>query len=159
MTEFEMILRLVLALVLGAFIGVERIHAGKSAGIRTLGLVALGSALFTIISEDVVAGYPGLDVDPLRVGAQIVTGIGFLGAGMIIFKQDHLSNLTTAAGVWVAAGIGMSVGFGMYGVGIAVTILVIITFSLMLNLEIYVKRLFNKNNHSQKNDLTESAMK
>lgn len=142
MTEFEMIMRLVLALVLGALIGVERVHAGKSAGIRTLGLVALGSALFIIISESVLSGYSGVDADPLRVAAQIVTGIGFLGAGMIIFKEDRLSNLTTAAGVWVAAGIGMAVGFGMYSVAIAVTLLVIITFSLMLQLEIYLKKIF-----------------
>jgi len=144
MTEFEMITRLVIALTLGSLIGIERIHAGKSAGIRTLGLVALGSAFFIVISEFVLSGYLGGGADPMRVGSQIVTGIGFLGAGMIIFKEDHLSNLTTAAGVWVAAAIGMAVGFGMYSVAIAVTVLVIITFSAMLRLENYIKKILKK---------------
>ena len=144
MTDIEMIIRLVVALVLGSLIGIERVHAGKSAGIRTLGLVALGSALFIIISESVIASYPGIDADPLRVGAQIVTGIGFLGAGMIIFKEDRLSNLTTAAGVWVAAAIGMAVGYGMYSIARTVTVLVIVTFSLVLHLENYLKKILNK---------------
>ena len=142
MTEYEMIIRLVLALFLGALIGVERVHAGKKAGIRTLGLVALGSALFIIISESVIAGY-GFEIDPLRMAANIVTGVGFLGAGMIIFNGDSLSNLTTAAGVWVAAAIGMAVGFGMYTIAVTVTTLVIITFTLMWNLENYLKKKFD----------------
>lgn len=144
MTEFEMIGRLVLALILGALIGVERVHAGKSAGIRTLGLVALGSALFIVISESVLGSTVYTDADPLRVAAQIVTGIGFLGAGMIILKEDHLSNLTTAAGVWVAAAIGMAVGFGMYSIAIAVTVLVIITFTLMWQGEKFLKKKFGQ---------------
>lgn len=150
MTEIEMIIRLVVALLLGSLIGIERVYAGKSAGMRTLGLVALGSALFIVISESVLAEYTGIDADPLRVGAQIVTGIGFLGAGMIIFKEDHLSNLTTAAGVWVAAAIGMAVGYGMMSVAIAVTVLVILTFSLMLRFENFIKKIFNNNSFPQK---------
>ena len=130
MSELEIICRLVLALVLGALIGIERVHAGKAAGIRTLGLVSLGAALFIVISESVVANY-GYEIDPLRVASNVVTGIGFLGAGIIIFRNDHLSNLTTAAGVWIAAAIGTAVGFGMYTIAIAVTLLVIITFTLM----------------------------
>lgn len=150
MTEIEMITRLVVALVLGSLIGIERVYAGKSAGMRTLGLVALGSALFIVISESVLANYSGMDIDPLRVGAQIVTGIGFLGAGMIIFKEDHLSNLTTAAGVWVAAAIGMAVGYGMFTVATTVTVLVIMTFSLMLRFENFMKTIFNKMNKTTK---------
>ena len=159
MTEIEMIVRLVVALILGAMIGIERVHAGKSAGIRTLGLVALGSAAFTVISEFVIIQYPGLDADPLRLVAQVVSGIGFLGAGMIIFKEDRLSNLTTAAGVWVAAGVGMAAGFGLYFLAITITILVIITFSLMLNFEKYIRKIFNKHHHGQRNDLSESDLK
>ena len=138
-----MITRLVVALVLGALIGIERVHAGKSAGIRTLALVALGSALFVVISENIVASY-NFDVDPLRMAANIVTGVGFLGAGMIIFKGNSLSNLTTAAGVWVADAIGMASGFGMYSIAITVTVLVIITFTVMWNLENYLKKKFGK---------------
>ena len=147
MTEYEMILRLVLALILGALIGIERVHAGKSAGVRTLGLVALGASLFIVISESVVRSY-GFEVDPLRVAANVVMGVGFLGGGMIIFNGDSLSNLTTAAGVWVAAAIGMAVGFGMYGVAIVTTLLVIITFTLMWHIEEYLKKLFGKRKKS-----------
>ena len=143
MNEYTIILRLVLALFLGALMGVERVHAGKKAGLRTLGLVSLGSALFVVISEIVVAEY-AYQIDPLRVASNVVTGIGFLGAGMIIFKEDHVSNLTTAAGVWLAAAIGTAVGFGLYTAAITVTILVILTFSLMWNLEIYIKNFFAK---------------
>ncbi len=150
MTEIEMIIRLVVALVLGALIGIERVHAGKSAGIRTLGLVAMGSALFIVVSELVLQKYGAVDADPLRVAAQIVTGIGFLGAGMIIFKEDHISNLTTAAGVWVAAAIGVATGFGLYAIAIAVTTLVIITFSLMLRIEVFLKRKFGQKTEPRK---------
>ena len=142
MIEYEMILRLGLALLFGALIGVERVRAGKKAGIRTLALVSMGSALFVVISELVVAQYGHYDLDPLRVTAQIVTGIGFLGAGMIIFKGDHVSNLTTAAGVWVAAAIGVATGFGMYSIAVAVTVLVIVTFTVMWDVEVYLKKRF-----------------
>jgi putative Mg2+ transporter-C (MgtC) family protein len=142
MNEYDMILRLVVALLLGALIGVERVHAGKSAGIRTLGLVSLGSALFIVVSELVLSRYGAVGADPLRVAAQIVTGIGFLGAGMIIMKEDHVSNLTTAAGVWVAAAIGVATGFGLYTLAITVTTLVIITFTLMWNVEVMLKNKF-----------------
>ena len=138
MSEIEIITRLILALFLGALIGIERVHAGKAAGIRTLGLVSLGAALFIVISESVVANY-GYEIDPLRVASNVVTGIGFLGAGIIIFRNDHLSNLTTAAGVWLAAAIGTAVGFGMYTIAIAVTLLVIVTFTLMWRGEQYLK--------------------
>lgn len=142
MNEFEIIIRLVLALFLGALIGVERVHAGKRAGVRTLALVSLGAALFVVVSETVVGRY-GYEIDPLRVAASIVSGIGFLGAGMIILnKQDRLANLTTAAGVWVAAAIGSATGFGMYLTAIVVTALVIITFTWMWSFEDYLRKHF-----------------
>jgi putative Mg2+ transporter-C (MgtC) family protein len=143
MFEYAIIIRLVVALILGALIGVERVHAGKRAGVRTLGLVSMGAALFIIISEVVISQY-GYDVDPLRIAANIVSGIGFLGAGMIILQDDKLANLTTAAGVWVAAAIGTAVGFGMYLPAIVVTILVVITFTWMWDFENFLKQRFNK---------------
>ena len=143
MNEYEIIIRLIVALVLGALIGVERVHAGKRAGLRTLGLVSLGSALFIVISEYVIASY-GYEIDPLRVASNIVTGIGFIGAGMIIFQGSHVTNLTTAAGVWLAAAIGTAVGFGMYTTAVAVTVLVIITYTFMWNLENFLKKAFGK---------------
>jgi putative Mg2+ transporter-C (MgtC) family protein len=143
MFEYEIIIRLVVALILGALIGVERVHAGKRAGVRTLGLVSMGAALFIVISELVINQY-GYDIDPLRIAANIVSGIGFLGAGMIILQDDKLANLTTAAGVWVAAAIGTAVGFGMYLPAIVVTILVVITFTWMWDFENFLKQRFNK---------------
>lgn len=148
MTEYEVVLRLVLALILGSLIGVERIHAGKSAGVRTLGLVSLGAALLVVISETIVNRY-GYDIDPLRVTSSIVSGIGFLGAGLIILRDHHLSNLTTAAGVWVAAAIGIAVGFGMYFSSIVVTLLVIVTFTWMWDFEEYLKTKFVKRRDKQ----------
>lgn len=141
MYEFEIIIRLSLALFLGALIGVERVHAGKRAGVRTLGLVSLGTALFIVISETIIARY-GYEIDPLRVASNIVTGIGFLGAGMIILRKHRLANLTTAAGVWVAAAIGTAAGFGMYTIAIVVTALVIITFTWMWSFEDYLRKHF-----------------
>ena len=145
--NYEIIGRLMLSLLLGGLLGVERIHAGKTAGVRTFALVALGSALFIIISEQIIARY-GYQIDPLRVASSLVTGIGFLGAGMIVFHQNHISNLTTAAGMWLSAAIGAAVGFGLYLESITVSVLVIITFTLMWNVEVYLKRRFGiiKNN-------------
>ncbi len=151
MNELEILLRLVLALFLGALLGVERVHAGKSAGIRTLGLVSLGSAFFIVISIVVLEQY-GYAADPLRMAASIVSGIGFLGAGMIIFQNDHLANLTTAAGVWVSAAIGMAVGFGMYFASILVTVLVIITFTLMWNFEHRIRNHFLQDKLNRKEE-------
>ncbi len=139
--NYEIIIRLVLALVLGALLGIERLHAGKTAGLRTFALISLGSAVFIIISEQIVNSY-GFEVDPLRVAASLISGIGFLGAGMIIFQRDHIANLTTAAGVWVSAAIGMAVGFGLYLEAIVVTFLVIFTFTAMWNIENKLKKRF-----------------
>lgn len=143
MNEIELIIRLVLAMILGGLIGVERIHAKKKAGVRTLALVSLGAALFIVISETVVGRY-AYEVDPLRVASNVVIGVGFLGAGLIILRDDGIANLTTAAGVWVAAAIGAAVGFGMYIPAAIVTLLVIITFTLMWNVERRLKRTFHQ---------------
>ena len=101
--------RLALAAALGMVIGVERTYRAKTAGIRTHFLVALGSALFMIVSR---YGFDGAG-DPGRVAAQIVSGIGFLGAGTIIMQKHVVHGLTTAAGMWVAAGIGMASAAGL----------------------------------------------
>ena len=118
----ELILRLVLAGVLGALIGAEREYRAKVAGIRTHLLVALGAALMMIVSR---YGFGGQS-DPARVAAQIVSGVGFLGAGAIIVQRNSVHGLTTAAGIWVAAGIGMAIAAGLYAVGIATTVLSLI---------------------------------
>ncbi|MDA1127534.1 MAG: MgtC/SapB family protein [Chloroflexi bacterium] len=119
--EIEIAIRLVLATLFGAAIGYERRNADKPAGLRTLSLVAVGSALFTIISAF------GFDTsDQSRVAAQIVTGVGFLGAGTILRSGVSISGLTTAATIWATAAIGMAVGSGLYIASVAGTVLILI---------------------------------
>ena len=117
-----MVLRLVLAVALGGVIGAEREYRGKVAGTRTHLLVALGSALMLLVSRYGFSD-PG---DSGRVAAQIVSGIGFIGAGAIMVDRQSVHGLTTAAGIWVAAGIGMATAAGLYGLAIATTILALI---------------------------------
>jgi len=120
----EMILRLLLAAVLGAGIGYQRERAGKPAGLRTHILIAIGSALFTVVS---MFGFGG-QVDPSRVAAGVVTGIGFIGAG-VIFRGMRMDGpvvgLTTAASIWVTAAIGLAAGVGMYLVAVVIAVLAV----------------------------------
>ena len=126
-TYFEITVRLSLALILGGAIGIEREYRAKEAGFRTHFLVALGSALFCIVSQ---YGF-GIDLkDSSRVAAQVVSGIGFLGAGTIIFQKNVVRGLTTAAGLWVTAAIGLACGTGMYVAAAVATAMV------MLGLEV-----------------------
>ena len=133
--DIDFIIRLCVAGLLGAGIGIERELRAKEAGIRTHFLVALGSSLMMIVSQHgfgdlmPVIGYGRFD--PSRVAAQIVSGIGFLGAGMIIFRKESVQGLTTAAGLWVAAGIGMAIGGGMYILGMTATVLALICFEVL----------------------------
>ena len=126
-STLELILRLALAAFLGGLIGAEREYRAKVAGVRTHLLVALGAALMMIVSR---YGFDGHG-DPSRVAAQIVSGIGFLGAGAIIVQKHAIHGLTTAAGIWVAAGIGMAVAAGLYTVALATT------FFALLGLEAF----------------------
>jgi putative Mg2+ transporter-C (MgtC) family protein len=116
----DMLVRLLVATILGALVGYEREHKGKPAGVRTHGMVALGAALFTLVS---VYGFAG-NHDPGRVAAQVVTGIGFLGAGAILHLRRSVQGLTTAASLWVTAAIGLAVGVGMLAMSAATAILV-----------------------------------
>ena len=119
----DLIMRLSLALVLGGAIGLEREYRAKEAGFRTHFLVALGSALFCVVSQ---FGF-GFDLkDSSRVAAQVVSGIGFLGAGTIIFQKNMVRGLTTAAGLWVTAAIGLACGTGLFAVAAITTGLVLI---------------------------------
>ncbi|MCI6119365.1 MAG: MgtC/SapB family protein [Prevotella sp.] len=119
----DITLRLVAAMVLGGSIGIEREFRSKDAGFRTHFLVALGSALFTVVSQ---YGF-GIDLkDSSRVAAQVVSGIGFLGAGTIIFQKNMVRGLTTAAGLWVTAAIGLACGTGLYLIAAITTTLVLV---------------------------------
>ena len=128
----ELMLRLFAAALMGGAIGLEREYRAKEAGLRTHFLVALGSALFMVISqfgfEQIQEMHPLLNarLDPSRIAAQVVSGIGFIGAGIIIFQKHVVKGLTTAAGMWVTAAIGMTCGAGMYELAIASTIMVLI---------------------------------
>ena len=137
-------LKLVVALVLGGLIGTERaILARQTAGTRTFGLVALGACLFIVIANYINSAYLGvLNFEPLQLATGIITGIGFIGGGLIIFRGDTLHGVTTAAGLWVAAAVGMAVGFGMYAVSIFATLLTLIMFTGMWYVENRFKHWF-----------------
>lgn len=124
---YDLIARLVLAGILGGLIGAEREYRAKVAGMRTHLLVAIGAALMFIVSR---YGFDGQG-DPARVAAQIVSGIGFIGAGAIMVNRRSVHGITTAAGVWVSAGIGMAVAAGLYVVAVAATVL------CLLGLEVF----------------------
>lgn len=132
--ELEFSVRIIVALVLGLIIGAERIRAHKTAGPRTYALVSMGAALFVVCGQ-LVAEESYADVDTLRIAAQIVAGIGFLGAGAIMFRDNQITGLTTATGLWVAAGIGVACGFGFYTLATIATIATFITFTLLWTLE------------------------
>lgn len=122
--QFELLFRVLVASFLGSLIGYERKNRDKSAGMRTHAIVCLGAALLMIVSKycfnDVVK------YDASRVAAQVVSGVGFLGTGMIFVKNNMVSGLTTAAGIWTTAGIGMAVGAGAYFLGISVGSVVVL---------------------------------
>lgn len=115
------LLDVTLSAVLGALIGLERELAGKNPSLRTFGLISLGSCIFAILSAYTVQNTP--NADPSRMAAQVISGIGFLGAGAIFRSGNQVSGLTTAALMWVTAGIGLAVGFQRYDVAVSGTIL------------------------------------
>lgn len=132
-------LQLLIAMALGMLIGVERTLAHKTAGLRTYGLVSLGSCLFVVTALAVGAQF-GISGDAaMRVVAGIITGIGFLGAGTIILREDTAVGLTTAAGLWVTAGIGTAVGFGLNEIAISATILTLVALTIFWFVEQRVK--------------------
>jgi putative Mg2+ transporter-C (MgtC) family protein len=125
-------LKLVLAALLGGIIGIEREFRDKPAGLRTNILICVGSTLFMSISTTVAQVLGG---DPTRIAAQIITGIGFLGAGAVMHSHGFVLGLTTAATIWVVAGIGMALGSGMYAVAVFTTVMSLITLYFLAFLE------------------------
>jgi putative Mg2+ transporter-C (MgtC) family protein len=122
----QIVLRLVIAAILGGLVGVERERLEWAAGMRTHALVSLGSALFMVVSAfgfSDILGEQHVILDPSRVAAQVVSGIGFLGAGTIILRREIVKGLTTAASVWAVAAVGLAVGGGMFLAGVAATVL------------------------------------
>lgn len=134
MNSWQYIVRMLLAAVCGALIGMERTRKQKEAGTRTHVIVAVGAAMMMIISkygffDVIVVDY--VQVDPSKIAAQVVTGVGFLGAGVIFFKNDSIKGLTTAAGVWATAGVGLAMGAGLYSVSVVGTIVIIVIHYMM----------------------------
>lgn len=141
-TAFPLFLKLCAAIVCGALIGTERVISHKSAGLRTYALVSMGAALFVIISDVIIKRYlgQGFTVDnPLQMPSMIISGIGFMGAGMIIFRNDGVMGLTSASGFWVAAGIGMACGYGLFAIAFMSTLLTLFIFIILWHVERHVK--------------------
>ncbi|MGE6596737.1 MgtC/SapB family protein [Bacillus proteolyticus] len=132
--HIDFIMRIGVAGLLGAMIGIEREIRSKEAGLKTHFLVAVGSALIMVVSKyafsDIIFE-DHMSLDPSRIAAQVVSGVGFLGAGTIIIQKQAVKGLTTAAGLWATAGIGLAIGAGMYVVGIGATILVLIGLEIV----------------------------
>jgi putative Mg2+ transporter-C (MgtC) family protein len=124
--QFDLVVRLVVAAILGAVVGLEREVHDHPAGMRTHLLVSVGSATFTVLS---IVAFPGTGSDPGRVAAQIVSGIGFLGAGAILKYGASVRGLTTAASLWAVAAVGMAAGAGAWVVAVAATVIVLISLS------------------------------
>ena len=135
--QLELALRLTLGLLLGAIIGFERELHRQPAGFRTHSLVALGASLFTIVSA---YGFAGPTVDPTRIAAQIVSGIGFIGAGTILQHRGGVRGLTTAASLWSVAAIGTAAGAGLLVMALVGTFLILVVLSLLDWVEAYVTR-------------------
>ncbi|MEP6680479.1 MAG: MgtC/SapB family protein [Chloroflexota bacterium] len=138
-TEINLALRLTVGLVLGAIIGFERELHRQPAGFRTHSLVSLGAALFTVVSA---FGFAGSTVDPTRIAAQIVSGIGFIGAGTILQYRGHIRGLTTAASLWSVAAIGTAAGAGLFVVAITGTVLILVILSLLDQVEEITRKRF-----------------
>lgn len=130
-----MLLRMVIAGICGSVIGLERSRRQKDAGIRTHMIVALGAALAMLVSKygffDLLQ-YEGLRADASRIASNVITGVGFLGAGVIFVRDVSIKGLTTAAGIWATASVGLAIGAGMYTVGIGATLLMVI-FQLLFH--------------------------
>lgn len=133
----EFILRIFIAGLLGGLVGLERELRAKEAGVRTHFLVALGSGLLMVLSQYAFKG----DFDASRVAAQVVSGMGFIGAGTIIFQKNAVRGLTTAAGIWVAAAIGLACGGGMYLLAGAATLMALLILELMNTLQLHDRNL------------------
>ena len=133
---------LFIALCLGMIIGTERLWAHKTASMRTYALVSMGSALFVVISNEMVKAYAGFSgMNPLMIVSQIIVGVGFIGTGLIFNKDSKLTGLTTATGLWVCSGIGMACGFGLYKIAIITTVFTLFIFIVLWIVEQQLKKM------------------
>ena len=141
----DTLLRLAVAVLLGGLVGLERTVAGKHAGMRTYALVSLGSCLFIVVgtlASFELSVFNGLN--PLVVASNIILGVGFIGAGLAVFRNNGAAHveLTTAAGIWVVAAVGMAAGFGFFSIAAVSAVLAVLVFSVLLRLENMIRRRF-----------------
>lgn len=142
--QLSLALHIIIAALLGSIIGIERSLAGKHAGMRTYALVAMGSALFVSIGEFLpLLGFAAA-LDPSRIAAAVVMGIGFIGSGVAFARSGTggSGEITTAAGIWVAAGVGIACGLGLYVLAVAASVFTLIIFLLVMRVELAIERRF-----------------
>ncbi|HVH63220.1 MAG TPA: MgtC/SapB family protein [Candidatus Dormibacteraeota bacterium] len=144
--ELDLAVRVAVALVIGLVFGAEREIRGHPAGLRTMALISAGSCVFTGLG---LIPFSGHTVDPTRIAAQIVTGVGFLGAGSILRQGEEVRGLTTAASIWVIASLGMAVGFGYYVLAVIASVLVLATLIILKPIE---DRVFPVRRNRRKDD-------
>ncbi|MEK7389568.1 MAG: MgtC/SapB family protein [Elusimicrobiota bacterium] len=149
------LLSLFVALILGTAIGLERELSDKAAGLRTNILICIGSCLFSILSRG-LATAAGTDIT--RIAAQIVSGIGFLGAGAIMREGEHVTGLTTAATIWVVAAIGVTVGFGFYSIGAATAVITLVVQSVFPRLDSMIDELRQRHTFRIASDLNDEGL-
>ncbi len=144
----DILLKLIVSVFLGMLIGAERLLVHKEAGMKTHSLVALGATLFILVSEFLSEKYSGISgFNPGMIAANIIVGIGFLGAGMIMFRDSRMRGLTTAGGLWVTAGIGMAVGFGLFSLAFISAVLVLFIFIVMNIIEKPIRKISDENDN------------
>lgn len=166
--DFLMIIaKLCLAMILGLLLGLERIYAHKTVGLRTYALTAVASCQFIIISLFIgsAIAVTGDSFSPAQIAAAIITGVGFLGAGLIFFNDGHVQNLTTAAGLWACAGVGMAVGFGMFREAVFMTVLIFFVLAILsiverkIRLRFFPDPSFEEKHKEQGSDIKKLARK
>lgn len=136
-----MVLQLVLAIILGTVVGFEREYRQKAAGLRTHAFICLGATIFTIISYEGFKQFmETTNLDPSRLAAQVVIGIGFIGAGVIMHRKGKIEGVTTASGIWMAAATGLALGCKMYELALISTLLVVLLFVALRRFEIWLNK-------------------
>ena len=139
----DIVIKIAAAIGFGSLLGLERTFAGKGAGMRTYAMVSLGAAVFVIISETILSQFPSAaqaSANPLIIPSAIITGIGFIGAGLMIFRDQRITGLTTAAGLWVAAALGIASGYGLFNLALVATVGGLLVFTLLWFIETKLKR-------------------
>jgi|ERR1035437_2563075 putative Mg2+ transporter-C (MgtC) family protein len=146
LTTTDLVVRIAIAVGLGTVIGLERTLAGKWAGMRTYAMVTLGSSIFILISEIILSTLSNpSQANPLLVASAIISGIGFMCAGLVFVQSSKVTGLTTAASLWVSAGIGIACGFGLFNLAVISTIATLLIFTLMWFIEhVLLKYSYNK---------------